>query len=112
MLQECKTLTQMHTVRMYSRCIYQKAGARGESIRAFRNSGATEMESQEQPLAATVAIAQLLGYFDLAMSNSADRPRKRRFDDVLAHVSNALQSHEDIRSFALSTGMNSTRQSS
>lgn len=81
----------------------------------FRHKGKTDISIEAENRAAFVAeckiwngekkftdaIAQLLGYLTWRDVKTAliVFSRKRRFDDVLAHVSNALQSHEDIRSF-------------
>lgn len=81
----------------------------------FRHKGKTDISIEADNRAAFVAeckiwngekkftdaIAQLLGYLTWRDVKTAliVFSRKRRFDDVLAHVSNALQSHEDIRSF-------------
>ena len=81
----------------------------------FRHKGKTDISIEADNRAAFVAeckiwngekkftdaIAQLLGYLTWRDVKTAliVFSRKRRFDDVLAHVSNAIQSHEDIRSF-------------
>ena len=81
----------------------------------FRHKGKTDISIEADNRAAFVAeckiwngekkftdaIAQLLGYLTWRDVKTAliVFSRKRRFDDVLTHVSNALQSHEDIRSF-------------
>lgn len=81
----------------------------------FRHKGKTDISIEAENRAAFVAeckiwngekkfidaIAQLLGYLTWRDVKTAliVFSRKRRFDDVLVRVSNALQSHEDIRSF-------------
>nr|WP_314783861.1 hypothetical protein [Olsenella uli] len=89
-----------------------KGRAGGET---FRHKGKTDISIEADNRAAFVAeckmwngekkftdaIAQLLGYLTWRDVKTAliVFSRKFRFDDVLTHVSNALQSHEDIRSF-------------
>lgn len=81
----------------------------------FRHKGKTDISIEAENRAAFVAeckiwngekkfidaIAQLLGYLTWRDVKTAliVFSKKRRFDDVLVRVSNALQSHEDIRSF-------------
>lgn len=81
----------------------------------FRHKGKTDISIEADNRAAFVAeckiwsgekkftdaIAQLLGYLTWRDVKTAliVFSRKLRFADVLTHVRNALQSHEDIRSF-------------